>query len=902
MSRTSSASNEGSGRKRKRRSQQEWLSLPTYIDASATVSACIFGARRLPELKQLYQQTGNNWKAQEKASSDGSSHIQSGEGGVLQREQSLLSGGGKTSSRHLRRRTTSLKGRKRHRFPCVENQAGRPSDVAGKSQQGIELSSKPVKLSRRAKRNNRARLCESHYCWYDRQHDIPSYFEGDEDSAVDGDGALGTDDRSEEYVNKDSIIHTQPVTSNTKSLHWMTTHLWHAKRFHMDELWGWKIPMLHSNRGARAILRLTSSRLQNPPKAWIQDVTWMSQPLVLRARRLEALVASVRRICPCIVPERPNRNHVLCGSAVGEGVLYEIDQFPRGAIGPAMWRVVYLPRAQYQESQQRQGKDAEIDNPSKEKTSSCRDGEMWEYHVWTHPSIREDVRDALAVLATQGDSGLEEPSDLSGGMSRISLRGAHATSALRLLMPSSSSVNSLVPRHPPWQWDWDAVFANHEEENISHVPHGSIFGVQIQLENAENQNCQHSNAERTQEDSGYCHRVEEAIASWDPKSSEDLEASIFDFQLHNFVLDNSRVLLILQRPRNPDVAIANQAVCGWDILCSPDACTTIWHKLTTSNSVYNACAIGMVENTHLMLECQPPIPVFPRDYVDTKQGRRYWKGDDVEWQRVRKSWESGWGRVSVCKRHQGRETADVMESLSWEVLVQEEAEDLIIEDDSFDGDKKAKVVSNGTRQQDGDDDMVSVVRGSFGQPFCDALAGCSVLPYSADQKPLRRRRRRARRPTDLCFAAPLSRDEAFKFRERCRSLRHSLTLPAVLCCHITMVGPGKVLPGAKILSWVGSRAQEKEVGGCQKELIGIVTGGSFSNSRGRCHGVGFLGGARFLQDLEERATGSPFAAIGHCGLQEAGAYGGRKIVLLVTIDNGRRCDTEQSLATVSLLL
>jgi len=36
---------------------------------------------------------------------------------------------------------------------------------------------------------------------------------------------------------------------------WLETHIWHAKRFHMAEIWGYKVPLHPNDRGVRAAYR-----------------------------------------------------------------------------------------------------------------------------------------------------------------------------------------------------------------------------------------------------------------------------------------------------------------------------------------------------------------------------------------------------------------------------------------------------------------------------------------------------------------------------------------------------------------------------------------------------------------------------------------------------------------------
>lgn len=39
---------------------------------------------------------------------------------------------------------------------------------------------------------------------------------------------------------------------------WLETHIWHAKRFHMTELWGYKLPNYPNDKSFRACYRATA--------------------------------------------------------------------------------------------------------------------------------------------------------------------------------------------------------------------------------------------------------------------------------------------------------------------------------------------------------------------------------------------------------------------------------------------------------------------------------------------------------------------------------------------------------------------------------------------------------------------------------------------------------------------
>ena len=43
-----------------------------------------------------------------------------------------------------------------------------------------------------------------------------------------------------------------------RSKKWLETHIWHAKRFHMTEKWGYKLPLHPNDKGARASYRASA--------------------------------------------------------------------------------------------------------------------------------------------------------------------------------------------------------------------------------------------------------------------------------------------------------------------------------------------------------------------------------------------------------------------------------------------------------------------------------------------------------------------------------------------------------------------------------------------------------------------------------------------------------------------
>ena len=402
------------------------------------------------------------------------------------------------------------------------------------------------------------------------------------------------------------------------------------------------------------------------------------------------------------------------------------------------------------------------------------------------------------------------------------------------------------------------------------LPHGAIFSVQVDLSShastaaASAAALSNSNSEAATK---HVESVRQSISDWDPSRQPEHER--YSTDNHDILTRDNTVLLVFQKPREPDHCAANQAICGWDIICTPELAKDLWNRLVV-NSNEVVFPIGIVEEAQLLLECQPPVPLFPRDYVDTKESKKYWSGVDPDWKRVRQLWQGGWGRLPVDKE------PTALRPISFQDLVVPEA--TATKDDADEA------------KPDAESDSVVVVRGTFGQPFCNAIAGCAKMAPARDpdddssKAPTRRKRRRTRHPTQLVSAMPLSNDQAHEFTESCRLLQTSLTLPAVLSCHVRVSGPGTILPGARLL--LGSNDDDKS-------LLGIVTAGGFSPARGGCHGVGIVGAARLLEVL---------ASVGG-EMQKRGAVivrnlnGTSEIQLLIKIKDG----TAEYSGTLSLL-
>jgi hypothetical protein len=304
----------------------------------------------------------------------------------------------------------------------------------------------------------------------------------------------------------------------------------------------------------------------------------------------------------------------------------------------------------------------------------------------------------------------------------------------------------------------------------------------------------------------------------------------------------------------------------------------------------NCCVIGLVEDIHLKLECEPPIPIFPRDFVDTYQSQIYWKGRTFDthdgssigaiqtnvqqpailkdWLFVRHQFEGGWGRVRMHVTPTRTKYQQHVDFCSLVKTQQDETATNVVSLDEWDNIDAEGTTS--TVQQVVDP---IVVRGDFLTPFFEALHSCGRIPttkYLLDDSCInevpshhgRRRKRRNGSSEKACvFSEKLSNKEREPALAQYHLLLSSLSLPAALLVHVRLIGEGTIDPGMFIHGCDfnkncdddgdddGDDGNNYDDATDRKRPLGRITAGSFSPSRGVCHGIGVVSAASMLSYL-----------------------------------------------------
>lgn len=852
-----------------------------FLDASATVHAGLFGARRLPEIKSLWRQLvqrklhqhmndsspgmdtivssvtsniDNTIEDQRQVRKQGKEGGGGGGSKAIRTRRPGESGGGKISSRHLRRRTNSHKPRRRYRFfPRKSTFTG--GGVSGENENGVSKNLKdtgnefgaseednsqgdessahgvtgrnPSKINKPPCRRARRKPCSlkaSHCAWWEPKTHV-------------------------QLIQSASLSH-RDGQDKCSAHKWITTHLWHAKRFHMSpKLFNaWSIPLIHCNRGSRASLRLASS--ETSPKCTIQDGTWEMNgcAITIEVREvvgrttpthagslpsitttvsslMQVLVLLLQRLCGTEAPFLKDED-VLSGARAGEGVIHETDACPLLTIGPATFLFGC--------------------------STESNDLKVARVGILIHLATHERVVSLLDKMVTEYVNVDNAVTLSTMPFALLRIRGRASTTTVHNVLGQSELISLLND------------YAN---------THNTLIDL--------GENPTFPNAAK---------RDSRAI----PKATTSAQ---------------SWIKLKCHQPNQNFLHLShNLASSGWDIYCHPFICLSLFQSFVVNGG---ACAIGLVEDARAQLEAYPPIPIFPRDYPDTEDGRLYWNGgahtsstrneDECknrafaqwqDWVVIRTCIEGSWGRINTELKRTIRHFQENKKSKTGSSLIVHEGMETLPQLRTT-----QKLLCRETvcihweSLTNVDNQAAVVVRGFFGIPFLQLLNGCGKpfpRPAVTKEKKSKRRPRRTIRSLDWAVSAsPLSNEESELHSGLCQQLSASLSLPALLSCELYFDGKGTLNVGDLIYpmdrhdNTIFSEDAKPEDGtdgvsvNTNSSPLGVVTGGGFSPSRGKCHGIGFVGAARLINALKGTVHGM--------GLVIPQSHGRKKMTLKVMV-------------------
>ncbi|CAN8001333.1 unnamed protein product [Ixodes hexagonus] len=201
---------------------------------------------------------------------------------------------------------------------------------------------------------------------------------------------------------------------------WLETHIWHAKRFKMADLWGYRVPLHPCDKGIRAAYRGSAHHVL------LHDLSYYN--CIELIGEVEHLVEKLSLITSSDAGLTFKAKLYLSGTQEGSVMLYHRGMYPCGAIGPIkfMWRPVQSGKSQAgkqaisqldsqagkqaiskpshkagtqsttqattsksrgQKGDQAESEaDSQVESQGKSQAKESR--QLW---LWVHPSIHEEV-------------------------------------------------------------------------------------------------------------------------------------------------------------------------------------------------------------------------------------------------------------------------------------------------------------------------------------------------------------------------------------------------------------------------------------------------------------------------------------------------------------------------------
>ncbi|CAE6531767.1 unnamed protein product [Rhizoctonia solani] len=419
---------------------------------------------------------------------------------------------------------------------------------------------------------------------------------------------------------------------------WLETHLWHAKRMHMSDIWGYRLAERPTAKSYRPSHRAAVHG------STLNDVSYMVTLEV--TGEVESIISILKQCCD-LGGVGPWAARYAPGARVCQTHIYEVGAWPEGLIGPAT--VFWKP-------------ESPIDTATSIRPTNRA---LW---IRIHPSTLKDTLSSLKSASEQiPDAHRPEITDLSGDINTFELVGPRTSQVIH------GALKLADPRLEVKQF-WKSLPNARSPGNFSP---GMVIGLTVH-----DPRLSHPPA-NSKVDENYP-QSESRLITPDPKlaRSEIWEQSVRDklrtprykkgqldrrrsenlvpgTQLQPTANDDKIPILLIQHTIShsqapaPTSSSTSQALYGWTMILPPSWAMPFLSSLTHTGTR----VVGLSTRHHQRLETKSPY--FPNDYVGcpaytdiaTKQAeteRAKWertpKGKRINYEAlgVTRPWASDW--------------------------------------------------------------------------------------------------------------------------------------------------------------------------------------------------------------------------------------------------------------------
>ncbi|KAJ7254397.1 NUC188 domain-containing protein [Mycena haematopus] len=286
------------------------------------------------------------------------------------------------------------------------------------------------------------------------------------------------------------LSRTETFIKRQRDKSWLETHIWHAKRMKMQNMWGYRLAVTPTEKAFRP------SHRASVHGSILHDASYQS---TIQLQGPEKIVRSVLDACCDVQGPAPGAKRYLPGARTIDTHIYEPLQYPFGLIGPAtiLWQPIPVPLKPRPEtaeapaqstteglqSQKRsKGKGKAKAPPAKSSDSDAVQRTVW---IRSHPAISENVFVALRTSAslvldaarkaappgTQIEELGIELEDISGQINAFEIMGPKSNQVLK---------GAISPASHDSRDDFNKFWASMTDLQTSgSIPRGMIIGFKV---------------------------------------------------------------------------------------------------------------------------------------------------------------------------------------------------------------------------------------------------------------------------------------------------------------------------------------------------------------------------------------------------------------------------------------
>ncbi|KAG8684812.1 hypothetical protein FRC08_013472, partial [Ceratobasidium sp. 394] len=205
---------------------------------------------------------------------------------------------------------------------------------------------------------------------------------------------------------------SEKFANRQKNKTWLETHLWHAKRMHMQDIWGYRLAIRPTEKSYRPSHRAAVHG------STLHDASYMGT--IELAGQMATLVSVLKRCCdPCGVG--PWATRYVSGVRICPTHLYEAGSWPKDLVAPVtvLWRpVMVAPGHKSAES------SLTVQRPSADQETRT----VW---IRVHPASLKNAMESLKLAHKQVSTTSQlEIADLSGDVNAFELVGPRTSQVI----------------------------------------------------------------------------------------------------------------------------------------------------------------------------------------------------------------------------------------------------------------------------------------------------------------------------------------------------------------------------------------------------------------------------------------------------------------------------------------